>query len=43
MQEDLSSIQDVQHQLLATVTVMGKNLDTLVNIERPAFSLAIDD
>ena len=34
MQEDLSSIQDVQRQLLATVTDMGESLDTLVNTER---------
>ena len=31
MQEDLSSVQDVQRQLLATVTDMGESLDTLVN------------
>lgn len=31
MQEDLSLVQDVQRQLLAAVTKMGVNLDTLVN------------
>ena len=31
MQDDLSSIQDVQRQLLVIVTDMGESLDTLVN------------
>ena len=31
MQEDVSSVQDVQHQLLAVVIDMGESLDTLVN------------
>ena len=35
MQEDLSSVQDVQRQLLATVTDMGESLDTLVNRDQP--------
>ena len=36
MQEDVSTMQDVQHQLLATVTDMGESLDTLVNRDQPA-------
>ena len=40
MQEDLSTVQDVQRQLLATVTHMGESLDTLVNRDQPASPFA---
>ena len=36
MQEDLSTVQDMQRQLLATMTDMGESLDTLVNRDQPA-------
>ena len=32
----MSSVQDVQRQLLDTVTEMGANLDILMNTEKPA-------
>ena len=43
MQENLSSVQDVQRQLLATVIDMGESLETLVNMEQPASSPATGD
>ena len=43
MQEDLSTVQDVHCQLLATVTNMGELLDTLVNTKRLASPFADDD
>ena len=43
MQEDLSTVQDVQRQLLATVTDMGESLDTLVNKDRPVSPPAADE
>ena len=43
MQDDLSSLQDVQRQLLATVTNMGESLDTLVNRDQPASLSAAED
>ena len=43
MQEDLSSVQDVQRQLLAIVTDMGESLDTLVPRDRPASPSAAED
>ena len=43
MQEDLSSVQDVQRQLLATVTDMGESLDTLVHRDQLASSSAAED
>ena len=43
MHEDLSSIQDAQRQLLATVTKMGETLDALVNTELLASSSIVDD
>ena len=43
MQDDLSSVQDVQRQLLATVTNMGESLDTLVNKDQLASPSAAED
>ena len=43
MKDDLSSIQDVQRQLLATVAEMGESLDILVSKDHPASPPAIDD
>ena len=43
MQEDVSSIQDVQRHLLATVTNMGESLDTLVNKGQPTSPSAAED
>ena len=43
MQEDLSSVQDVQRQLLATVTDMGESLDTLVNRDQPGSPPAAEE
>ena len=43
MQDNLSSIQDVQRQLLATVAEIGESLDTLVNKDRPASPPAADE
>ena len=40
MHKDLSSIQDIQKNLLSTITKMGANLGTLVNTKRIA-SLAL--
>ena len=42
MQEDVSSVQDVQRELLSTVTEMGSNLDTLVNRDQPVSVVAED-
>ena len=43
IQDDVSSIQDVQHQLLATITYMGESLDTLVNKDQPASPFETED
>ena len=43
MQDYLPSVQDIQRQLLATVTDMGESLDTLVNRDQPASSSAVED
>ena len=43
MQEDLSSIQDVQRQLLATVTDIGESLDTFVNRDQPTSPSAAEE
>ena len=43
MQENLSSVQDVQRQILAMVIEMGENLDALVNTEQLASSPVVDD
>ena len=43
MQEDVSSVWDVQRQLLATITDMGESLDTLVNKDQPASPWVADE
>ena len=43
LQEESSSIQDVQCQLLAIVIEMGKNLDPLLNTKQPASSPTAED
>ena len=43
MQEDLSTVQDVQRQLLTNVTDMGESLNTLVNRDWPVSPPAVDD
>ena len=43
IQDDLSSIQDVQRQLLTTVTNMGESLGTLVNKDQLASPLVVED
>ena len=43
MHEGLSSVQDVQRQLLAPVTDMGESLDTLVNRDQPASPYAAEE
>ena len=43
MQEDVSTMQDVQRQLLATVTDMGESLDTLVNRDQPVSPSAAEE
>ena len=43
MQKDLSSVQDVQRQLLSIVTKMGSNVDMLLHTDQPVSPVAADE
>ena len=43
MQEDLSTVKDVQAQLLSTVTTMGSNVDMLLHADQPVSPEAADE
>ena len=43
MQDDLPSVQDVQRQLSATMADIGESLDSLVNRDRLASPLVVED